>query len=67
MAETTQDAFRAGLHTRIDRAMKRARKLAGPEFEDNPEQTKFALEEARILAMLDVAEAIRADQAEAEG
>lgn len=39
--------------------MKRARKLSGPEFDENPEQVKFMLQEARILATLEVADALR--------
>jgi hypothetical protein len=44
---------------RIQRAIKRARKLSGPEFDENPEQVRFMLEEARILATLEVADALR--------
>lgn len=48
---------------RIQRAMKRARKLSGPDFDENPEQVGFMLEEARILATLEVAAALRGDGA----
>jgi hypothetical protein len=44
---------------RINRAMKRARKAAGPDFDENQDQVRFMLEEARILATLEVADALR--------
>ena len=44
---------------RINRDLKRARKAAGLDFDENPEQVKFMLEEARILATLEVADALR--------
>jgi hypothetical protein len=47
---------------RIERTIRRARKLAGPDFDDNREQVEFMIEEARILAILDVASALRGDQ-----
>lgn len=43
----------------------RARKAAGQGFDENPEQVTFMLEEARILGLLEVAAAIRADQDDA--
>jgi hypothetical protein len=50
---------------RIQRALTRARKAAGPDFAENPEQVAFLLDEARILATLEVADALRRNQAEA--
>jgi hypothetical protein len=47
---------------RINRAIKRARKAAGPDFDENQDQVKFMLEEARILATLEVADALRGNQ-----
>jgi len=37
-------------------ALKRARKSAGPEFNDNPDQVQFMLKQAQILALLAIAE-----------
>ena len=51
---------------RINRDLKRARKAAGLDFDENPEQVKFILEEARILAMLEIADALREAQADTE-
>jgi hypothetical protein len=47
---------------RIRRALRRARKLAGTDFADNSDQVGFLLDEARILATLEVADAVRDDQ-----
>lgn len=47
---------------RITRAMKRARKDSGPGFDENEGRVWFGLEEARILAVLDIAAAVRGDQ-----
>jgi hypothetical protein len=47
---------------RIASNLKGARKLAGPEFDQNPARVAFMLQEARILATLDVAAAARGDQ-----
>lgn len=57
--ETTDPSSPRPRIDRIQRAMKRARKLSGPEFDENPEQVKFMLQEARILATLEVADALR--------
>lgn len=43
----------------INRLLKRAEKLAGPDLEDNEVQVQFNLESARILALLEVAAALR--------
>jgi DNA recombination-dependent growth factor C len=50
----------------INRHLKRARKAAGLGFDENPDQVRFILEEARILAMLEVADALRESQADTE-
>ena len=47
---------------RIRRSLSRARKIAGPDFAENPDQVGFLLDEARILATLEVADALRGDQ-----
>jgi hypothetical protein len=65
-SETTESTGPKRRRDRINRAMKRARKVAGPDFDENPDQVKFMLEEARILATLEVADAVRADQDEDE-
>jgi hypothetical protein len=49
-------------HDRIDRTLRRARKLAGAAFEENPERVQLMLDEARILATLEVADALRGSQ-----
>jgi hypothetical protein len=51
-----------GLRRRITRTLKRARKTAGPSFDENHEMVQFQLEEARILAILELADAIRSGQ-----
>jgi hypothetical protein len=65
-SETTQPTAPKQRSDRIHRAIKRARKLSGPDFDENPDQVKFMLEEARILATLEVADALRGDQDETE-
>lgn len=52
-AKTRQD--------RIHGSLKRARKLAGRSFDENPEQVRYMLEEARVLATLEVASALRGE------
>jgi len=61
-SETTEETEQAAPRSRserIGRSIKRARKLSGPEYDENAGQVKFLLEEARILATLEVADALR--------
>lgn len=44
-------------------ALKRARKSAGPEFNDNPDQVQFLLKQAQVLALIAIAEKLDGDQA----
>lgn len=69
-SEATEDAKKSSPRSRSDRigrSMKRARKLSGPEYDENPDQVKFLLEEARILATLEVADALRGGPEETSG
>ena len=64
--KTPEKGGSAHLRRRINRAMRRARKTAGTDFDENRGEVQFALEEARILAMLDVADALRGGQSAVE-
>ena len=60
--ESTKSTDPTPNRDRVNRAIKKARKAAGRDFDENPEQVKFLIEEARILATLEVADAVRGDQ-----
>ncbi len=51
---------------RIQRSLSKARKIAGPHYTANKGEVDFLLEQARILAALEVAAALRGDQEDAE-
>lgn len=60
--QTSEASGTEGFRRRITRTLKRARRTAGPSFDENQEMVRFQLEEARILALLEVADAIRGGQ-----
>jgi hypothetical protein len=64
-SQASEATVPAPRHDRIFRAMKRARKAAGPDFDENEEKVGFLIAEARILATLEVADALRGDQNDA--
>ena len=70
-SETTDGTAKSGENSQqttsgnVERVLTRARKAAGQGFDENREQVRFMLEEARILGLLQVAAAIRADQDDA--
>jgi hypothetical protein len=43
--------------------LRRARKLAGPSFDDQPAETSFLLAQARVRAVLEMAAAVREAEA----
>ena len=70
-SETTDGTAKSGGNSQkttsenVERVLTRARKAAGRGFDENRGQVTFMLEEARILGLLEVAAAIRADQDDA--